>query len=179
MEAMEEPRWLDETEQRAWRGFLHMTELLKAQLGRDLQKETGLSDADYSVLVHLSEIDGRRMRMSDLAGRLLWSKSRLSHQVARMEDRGLVRREECPTDARGSFAVLTDKGFKVIEHAAPFHVESVRRHLIDRLTRDDLLTLVRIADTVVAPLAALMPESGCLSVPADDSDTGAAPAAAC
>lgn len=170
---MDEPRWLDETEQRAWRGFLHMTELLKAQLGRDLQKETGLSDADYSVLVHLSEIEGRRMRMSDLAGRLLWSKSRLSHQVARMEDRGLVRREGCPTDARGSYAVLTDKGFKVIEHAAPYHVESVRRHLIDRLSREEILELVHIADTIVAPLAALMPESGCASAVADEVDAAA------
>src|ERR1700687_2886498 len=107
-------RWLDEREARACRGFIHMSELLRAQLERELQSDSGLSDADYVILVMLSESENRAMRMTDLAAELLWSKSRLSHQVSRMEERGLVERTNCPSDARGAFATLTDAGFDQI-----------------------------------------------------------------
>jgi DNA-binding MarR family transcriptional regulator len=147
--------WLTPEEDRAWRGWLAMSELLRTQIGRDLQGETGLSDADFAVLVHLSEAPGSRLRMSELAGALRWSKSRLSHQYARMEGRGLVRREGCPNDARSSFAALTPSGRREIERAAPLHVDSVRRHLIDLLDDHQLACIGEVATTVVAHLLAL------------------------
>ena len=147
-------RWLDEREARAWRGFVHMSELLRAQLGRDLQCATGLSDADYSILVMLSEEESRAMRMTDLASALVWSKSRLSHQVSRMEERGLVERTNCPSDARGSFAKLTDAGFDRITRAAPSHLASLRGHLIDRLSGEQLDALADISETIVSHLRA-------------------------
>src|SRR5579862_5204801 len=103
-------RWLDPDEDRAWRGWLTLNERLRGQIARDLQVECGLSDPDYMVLVHLSETEGHRVRMQELAARLNWSKSRLSHQLDRMQARGLVSRESCPSDARGTFAVLEPAG---------------------------------------------------------------------
>jgi DNA-binding MarR family transcriptional regulator len=129
-----------------------MTERLRAQVARDLLVEAGLSDADYMVLVHLSEAADHRVRMNDLATRLNWSKSRLSHQLARMQARGLVERAECPSDARGAFAVLGPAGLAEIRRAAPMHVESVRRHLIDVLDAEQLAHLATIAERVVEHL---------------------------
>src|SRR4051794_37269249 len=117
-----EPVWLDANEARAWRGYLLMTRLLFTELGRGLNRDSGLSHPDYEVLVNLSETPDHRLRMHELAGRLLWEKSRLSHQLTRMQQRGLVRREGCTTDARGLFVVLTDAGLAAIEAAAPGHV---------------------------------------------------------
>lgn len=151
---MAEPRWLDDQEARAWRGFLHMHQLLRVALERELVADAGLSLADYEVLVALSEAKGRRLRMSVLAEGLHWSRSRLSHQLARMHDRELVRRQDCPTDARGAFAVLTPDGLRAIEQAAPGHLAGVRRHLLDRLTPQQVRALGEIADAVTAPLAA-------------------------
>jgi DNA-binding MarR family transcriptional regulator len=135
-----------------------MSERLRSQIGRDLQADSGLSDADYMVLVHLSEAESQRMRMTDLAARLNWSKSRLSHQLARMQGRGLVQRDECPSDARGAFAVLGTGGLAEIERAAPQHVASVRRHLIDVLDEAQLEQLAAIAERVVTHLRG---ESAC------------------
>ena len=149
---VEPTRWLTPSEDRAWRAWLAMTERLRAQIARDLLVDSGLSDADYMVLVHLSEAEGRRVRMNDLAARLNWSKSRLSHQLARMQARGLVQREECPSDARGAFAVLGAGGLAEIERAAPKHVASVRRHLIDVLDAEQLSQLSAIAELVVGHL---------------------------
>ncbi len=149
---MESTLWLTPIEDRAWRAWLAMSERLRSQIGRDLQADSGLSDADYMVLVHLSEAEGRRMRMTDLASRLNWSKSRLSHQLARMHARGLVERDECPSDARGAFAVLGTGGLAEIERASPRHVASVRRHLIDVLDDAQLEQLAAIAERVVAHL---------------------------
>jgi DNA-binding MarR family transcriptional regulator len=149
---MATPRWLDETEARAWRGHLRMTWLLNAAIERDLLRQAGLSHPDYYVLVSLSEAEGCRLRMSELAAGIEWSKSRLSHQVARMEARGLVRREDCPGDARGTFAVLTPAGRRAIEEAAPDHVESIRRHLLDVLTAAQVEALAAISHTVIEHL---------------------------
>jgi DNA-binding MarR family transcriptional regulator len=149
---VEPTRWLSPSEDRAWRAWLVMTERLRAQIARDLLVDSGLSDADYMVLVHLSEAEGRRIRMNDLAARLNWSKSRLSHQLARMQARGLVEREECPSDARGAFAVLGECGLAEIERAAPKHVASVRRHLIDVLDAEELGQLSTIAEVVARHL---------------------------
>jgi len=128
-----EPRWLSAREQRAWRATVGLSQLLLRQLDRDLNAH-GLSGHDYEILVELSEAPDHRMRMTDLADATSQSRSRLSHQVSRMEKRGLVRRDDCEGDKRGTFAVLTKAGFEAIERVAPYHVEQVRRHYIDRLT---------------------------------------------
>lgn len=133
----EPPRWLSEDEQQTWRLALHTHKLLLRQLDRDLHSD-GLSAHDYEILVGLSEAPDRRMRMTELADATSQSRSRLSHQITRMETRDLVRREECEGDKRGTWAVLTDFGMATIERVAPRHVESVRKHFIDRLTPDQL-----------------------------------------
>jgi DNA-binding MarR family transcriptional regulator len=128
-----EPRWLSDDEQQTWRAAFNTHKLLLRQLDRDLHAD-GLSSHDYEILVCLSEAPDRRMRMTELADTTSQSRSRLSHQVTRMESRDLVRREECEGDKRGTWAVLTDVGKVTIERVAPRHVESVRRHFIDRMT---------------------------------------------
>ncbi|OEV11760.1 DNA-binding MarR family transcriptional regulator [Streptomyces sp. Amel2xB2] len=130
-------RWLSADEQRAWRIHLDVNRLLMYQLERDLQP-FGLTMNDYEILVNLSESEDHRMRMSDLAASTLQSKSRLSHQVTRMEKAGLVRREHCESDKRGLFAVLTEHGWETMRSVAPHHVDSVRRHFIDRMSPEDL-----------------------------------------
>jgi DNA-binding MarR family transcriptional regulator len=147
-------RWLDDDEQAAWRAFLAMTHGLFAQLELDLQRDSGLSHADYQVLVQLSEAPERRLRMSELALSTDSSRSRLTHAVARLEERGWVRRERCDTDRRGANAVLTEAGFAVLESAAPDHVESVRRHLFDQLEPSQVAQLGRISRAVAEHLVA-------------------------
>jgi DNA-binding MarR family transcriptional regulator len=133
----ERPRWLTEEEQQAWRATVHLSQLLLRQLDRDLTAH-GLNGHDYEILVELSEAPDNRLRMTDLADATSQSRSRLSHQISRMEKRGLVRRDECEGDKRGTFAVLTSQGMDTIKRVAPYHVENVRRHFIDRLTPDQL-----------------------------------------
>ena len=128
-----EPRWLNDDEQQAWRATVHLSQLLMRQLDRDLSTH-GLSGHDYEILVELSEAPDSRLRMTELADATSQSRSRLSHQISRMEARGLVRRDNCEGDKRGTFAVLTDEGMAAIRRVAPDHVEHVRRHFIDRLT---------------------------------------------
>lgn len=147
-----EPLWLDDAEARAWRGYMRMRTLLHAQIVRDLAREAGLSGPDYDVLSNVSEAEGRRSRLGDLAARMAWSKSRLSHHITRMEQRGLVTREDCTSDGRGAFVVLTDAGLRAIQAAAPGHVASVRRNFIDLLSREQLDALAEITQTVVRRL---------------------------
>ena len=132
--------WLTPDEQEAWRAYLTTSKLLFRQLDRDLHS-LGLSGNDYEILVVLSEAPEHRLRMTDLADATAQSRSRLSHQITRMEAAGLVRRDTCPGDKRGLFAVLTDTGMATIERVAPNHVESVRQHFIDLLTPEQLATL--------------------------------------
>jgi DNA-binding MarR family transcriptional regulator len=146
-------RWLDDDEQSVWRSFLAAQMLLLDQLNHDLQTEHGLSLQDYDVLVQLSEAPERRLRMSQLADRTYVSRSRLSHQVTRMERAGLVAREDCDTDRRGQFAVLSDEGWRVLEKAAPSHVASVRRHVFDVVPPNELRTFGRVCATIAARLA--------------------------
>lgn len=134
-------RWLTDEEQGVWRAWLRASTLLPDQLNRDLLADHGLTNMDYQILVELSESPDRRMRMSELAERTLASRSRLSHQVDRMEQAGLVERASCPEDRRGSFASLTEQGWHVLVAAAPDHVASVRRHLIDAMTPAELQAL--------------------------------------
>jgi DNA-binding MarR family transcriptional regulator len=129
-----------------------MRALLDLQITRDLAKDSGLSDADYDVLSSLSESDGHVLRLGDLAAHMLWSKSRLSHHITRMEQRGLVARRECPSDGRGAVLTLTETGWQAIRAAAPPHLESVRRHFIDRLSGEQIRALGDLAETVVSHL---------------------------
>ena len=126
------PHWLSEDEQQAWRATVGLAQLLIRQLDRDLNVH-GLSGHDYEILVELSEAPDHRLRMTELADATSQSRSRLSHQVTRMENRGLIRRDDCEGDKRGTFAVLTAAGMAAIERVAPDHVDNVRRHFIDRL----------------------------------------------
>jgi DNA-binding MarR family transcriptional regulator len=142
-------RWLDEREQRAWRGYLAMQARLQARLNRELQADSGLSIADFDVLVALTDHHDGPLRVLELAEAVQWEKSRLSHHLARMERRGLVEREDCPDDARGAFVVLTAQGRAAIEHAAPAHVETVRALVFDGLTAAQVDALAAIADAVV------------------------------
>jgi DNA-binding MarR family transcriptional regulator len=144
-----EPRWLNDSEARTWRAYRRMRALLDLQLGRDLARASGFSEADYDVLSNVSEAQGQRLRLSELAALMLWSTSRLSHQVTRMEQRGLVERVEDESDARGAFVILTNAGWKAIRAAAPGHVESVREHFIDLLTADEIEVLGDISVKVV------------------------------
>jgi DNA-binding MarR family transcriptional regulator len=151
-------RWLTASQERAWRRYRRMRALLDLQVARDLHSDSGLSEADYDVLSTLSERPEGRWRARDLATQLLWSTSRLAHQVGRMEHRGLVARHPCPDDARGALISLTEQGRATLQQAAPPHVASVRRHVIDLLTADEVASLDTIAGKVITHLAGQVPD---------------------
>jgi len=130
-----------------------MRTLLDLEIARDLNRDSGLSEADYDVLSTLSEKPGSRWRAGDLAAQLLWSTSRLAHHVGRMEVRGLVARQPCADDARGALISLTERGLSILETAAPPHVASVRRNMIDLLTDEEVAALDSIAEKVITHLA--------------------------
>ncbi|MCU1459613.1 MAG: transcriptional regulator, MarR family [Actinomycetia bacterium] len=149
-----QPHWLNEREHSAWRALLTMHAQLEARLASEMKRDANLSGADYAVLVGLSEAEGQRIRPSELGLELGWEKSRLSKQISRMEDRGLVDREICPTDARGSFVVLTDLGRDTIEAAAPEHAEQVRTWFVTPLTDEQLDQLTSISRAIIDHLDA-------------------------
>jgi len=156
-----EIRWLDDEEQRTWRAFLSATRLLWAQLDRELQAEADMPSSYYAILVMLSEAPERALRMSDLAAGTQSSPSRISHAVGRLEKTGWVSREICPTDRRGWYAVLTDAGLATLEAAAPKHVDSVRAHLFDQLSRTQLSQLRQISEHLLAHLATVDETDAC------------------
>ena len=147
-----EPNWLSPREDRAWRAFVHAHHQLDAHLNRRLQ-ETGLSGADYEVLAVLSSHDGDRMPAHELRNALGWEKSRVSHQVRRMQDDGLLCREANPDDARSTMVCLLPAGRAAIERAAPGHVGDVRRNFIDLLTPAELDMLAALHERVLRHLA--------------------------
>lgn len=147
--------WLGDTEMTAWRAYIVGSALLEHRLNRELQVAHGLSIADYEILVSLSEAPDMRMRMSELANGIAHSKSRMSHQIRRMESEGLVRRQECPQDGRGVLAVLTEQGLAKLREAAPSHVQSVRDHMIDLLDADEQKTLAAIFSRLTGHLRSL------------------------
>lgn len=149
---MAETRWLNEQEARAWRQFMVMTSRLRRSLGAELQRDTGLSDGDYEVLIVLSEAQDGRLRPSEIGGAIQWEKSRLSHHLTRMEQRGLVRRMPCKTDNRGALVAMTAAGRRALERAAPKHVEHVRRVFLDALTGEQVAALGEISEAVLAQL---------------------------
>jgi DNA-binding MarR family transcriptional regulator len=147
-----EVRWLDDRELAAWRSLQLMQMQLTAALTRDLAEHSGLSYQDYVVLVALTDQPEGRMRLFELACELGWERSRLSHHIVRMADRGLVKKEKCDADRRGSFVVVTAQGRREIEAAAPSHVDAVRRLFVDRLTKRQLDGVREVAETVLAAL---------------------------
>ena len=147
-------RWLTDDEQRSWRAWLSASLLLQDRLNSDLQAQHGLSNADYEILVRLSESPDRKLRMSTLAETTLSSRSRLSHQIDRMEKAGLVERQSCADDRRGAYAALTESGWSTLVAAAPDHVTSVREHLVDQLTTREFAALGAACQKVADHLTA-------------------------
>ncbi len=145
-----EDRWLSAEEQRAWRAFLTACQTLFGAIDAQLQRDAGLPHGYYEILVRLSESPGRALRMSQLAEASTSSKSRLSHAVARLEERGWIHRTSCPTDRRGQIAQLTEDGMAALAAAAPGHVAQVRRSLIDQLSPEQIGQLQAISDSVAA-----------------------------
>jgi DNA-binding MarR family transcriptional regulator len=142
-----EPKWLSPTEMAAWRRYIVASRRLIEALDTDLDQHD-LSMADYEILAQLSDAPDRRMRMAELAEIAMLSRSRLSHRMKVMEDAGWVRREACPDDKRGFFAVMTAKGLKAIVAAAPDHVASVRSRFVDKLSKADQIVLAEIFERV-------------------------------
>jgi DNA-binding MarR family transcriptional regulator len=144
--------WLTADEQRAWRTYLRMSSLLPAQLNRQLQRDSGLTLPEYEVLVQLSEAPGHQLRPFQICEALNWEQSRLSHQLTRMQNRGLIGRQECEADGRGAFVVLTEAGAEAIRSAAPGHVAAVRQLIFERLTADQRAAFEQACASVVEAL---------------------------
>jgi len=148
-----EPRWLNTDEQHTWRESIQAWQWLLAAVDVQLQRDSGMPLAYYEILVRLSEAPDRSLRMTQLAEASSSSKSRVSHAVARLEERGWVRRMDCPTDRRGQIAMLTDQGFAALSAAAPGHVEQVRQVLFDALSAEQLRQLDEISAAILAKAA--------------------------
>ncbi len=151
------PRWLNPVEMRAWRNYIIASRRLLEALDSDLAGHD-LSMPDYEILAQLSDAPDRRLRMSELAEIAMLSRSRLSHRMKVMEEAGWIKREACPSDKRGYFAVMTAKGWKAIVAAAPDHVESVRSRFLDHLTRADQNAIAQIFEKVGSGLRAIPAE---------------------
>ena len=128
--------WLDDDQQRAWRAYVGSHARLMAELNRRLVEVSGLTLADYEVLVHLSEASDQRLRSFELADAMQWERSRLTHHLTRMTKRGLVVRELCEDDGRGSFVVVTPAGRRVLRRAAPNHAVDVQELFVTPVGRD-------------------------------------------
>jgi DNA-binding MarR family transcriptional regulator len=147
---MENVRWLSQREDRAWRSLQFMQMRLEGELARQLATDSGLSYADYVVLVALTDRPDGRMRLFEIADELGWEKSRVSHHTSRMADRKLVKKEKCGSDRRGAYVAVTRQGRRAIEAAAPGHVAAVRRLFVDRLTLSQLDAIGDAAEAVLA-----------------------------
>lgn len=156
---MGETQWLDDGQQRAWRSWLDVNARLSTALHRRLQASSGLSLADYEILVALTDVPDRTLRMYEIGERLGWEKSRVSKQVARMATRDLVRRRDCIADRRGAFVDLTEAGAAAIEAAAPDHVDLVRSVVFEGLDADQVEALTRWTDSVLARLDEVEPDA--------------------
>lgn len=137
---------------RIWRSYVETAEILHSRLGKQFQSESGISSGDYVIMVTLSEEPDRRLRPSELAERIEWDRSRLSHHLKRMAKRGLVRRETCPSDSRGSFIVLTDDGFENFRRSSVPHLQFVKELFIDAFNDDELAYLDAVTSTLRAHL---------------------------
>jgi DNA-binding MarR family transcriptional regulator len=149
---MATPRWLDEREAHLWRAWLRVAHELPRALQDEINQGSGLSAADYAILIPLSESADGVLRPRDIGREIWWDRSRLSHQLTRMEKRGLVAREECAEDGRGALVRMTPAGRAAIEGAAPDHVAATRRYFFDHLSSRDVDVLTRVFDRVLANL---------------------------
>ncbi|HEV7861188.1 MAG TPA: MarR family transcriptional regulator [Acidimicrobiia bacterium] len=149
---MPEPRWLNEREAHLWQSYRDLQRKLRNALDRQLVGDAGVSGAEYALLVPLSEATDGLIRARDLGRLVGWDRPRLSHQLSRMERRGLVAREPCPDDRRGSMVRLTAAGRSAIDAAAPRHVTAVRRFVFDPLTDEEVGTLAALFDKLLARL---------------------------
>ena len=140
-------KWLTPAEESAWRKYIVASRRLLEALDDDLSAN-GLSHSDYEILVHLSDADDRKLRMSDLADKTILSRSRLSHRIKYMEGKGWVERQKCASDRRGTWAVMTPKGWNAIVKAAPDHVESVRKRFIDKISKADQANIANIFEKI-------------------------------
>ena len=163
---MSTTRWLNETEQEAWRGWVEVMRLLPNHLEDRLHERHGLTLTDYQVLVEVSEADGHRLRMTELSHRTQLSKSRLSHQIGRMERAGLVLRTQCPEDRRGQWAELTEAGWSILHDAAPRHVADVRELFFDLLDEQQTAALATGLRAVADKLGR-DPATGCANARAE------------
>jgi DNA-binding MarR family transcriptional regulator len=166
---MAKPQWLDEREAHLWRSWLRLNQELLSALEEQINREGGLSGADYAVLVPLSAAPDGMLRARELGREILWDRSRLSHQLGRMEKRGLLAREECVEDARGAMVRMTDAGRAAIQHAAPGHVAATRRYFFDHLSNKEVDQLTTVIDRVLANLDS---EEGSQRVRSSDSRAG-------
>ena len=158
MTGPEEPRWLDEGQQRSWRALVLASTLLFDRLDDELREDFDISLTEYEILVRLSEREGRQLRMAQLADALAHSRSRITHTIARMEKAGLVVRCSSSEDRRGVVARMTDRGWDLLVRAAPAHVRGVRAHLVDLVDDADLEAVGRVMDTVADHLVSAHPE---------------------
>ena len=166
-------RWLSTDEQRSWRAFISACRRLFAEMDAHLQHIAGIPHAYYEILVRLSEAPGRELRMTQLADASTSSKSRLSHAVARLEERGWIERSACPTDRRGQVARLTDEGFAALDAAAQEHVELVRQMIFDRLSPeqvDQLRVISSVIESGVEAISSSEAAAPCHTAAEADSD---------
>ena len=155
----DEPRWLDESQQRSWRALMMGITLLLDRLDADLRRSFDISLAEYEILVRLSERPGRQLRMAQLADALAHSRSRVTHTVKRMETAGLVERTNSADDGRGVVCAMTDAGYHLLERMAPTHVNGVRDYLVDLASSEDFAALGRVMNAVADKLVVTHPES--------------------
>lgn len=139
---------LTEAQMRAWRAFLGASTLVSARLNHELDEAAAISMYEYEILVRLFESEAGRVRMSQLADQVSYSRSRLTHTVGRLERAGYVLRSSCPNDRRGVYAHLTKAGYEFLAQTAPIHLDGVRRHLIDRFTPSELATLTELLEKI-------------------------------
>ena len=152
-------KWLTKEQQVHWRAWITASNVLPELLSRELQEHFGLTINDYEILVRLSESPNRQMRMSELAEKSLLSRSRLSHQIDRLEDRGLVTRKVCEDDRRGQHCTMTTKGWETLVAAAPLHVSGVRKYFVDQLTDAEFEALGKALGKVASHLDAELEKS--------------------
>ena len=139
---------LTEAQMRAWRAFLGASTLVSARLNHELDEAAAISMYEYEILVRLFESEAGRVRMSQLADQVSYSRSRLTHTVGRLERAGYVLRSSCPNDRRGVYAHLTQAGYEFLAQTAPIHLDGVRRHLINRFTPSELATLTELLEKI-------------------------------
>ena len=144
-------KWLTPAEESAWRKYIVASRRMYEALDEDLTSH-GLSLSDYEILVHLSDAKDRSLRMSELADKTILSRSRLSHRIKYMEGKGWVERQKCASDKRGTWAVMTTKGWNTIVKAAPDHVASIRERFIDKISKADQANIAVIFEKVEANL---------------------------